>query len=64
MNKNVLSLVSLVTLRLLCEHYREPLHNLPNVNPGGLFPKRNLQALPVISRDDSLYLRVNKSPTC
>lgn len=28
------------------------LYNLPNINPGGLFSKRNLQTLPVRSLDD------------
>jgi len=40
------------------------LYNLPKVNPGRLFPKRNQQSLPLRGLDDSLDFCVYQSAAC
>src|SRR6266446_10310312 len=38
--------------------------NLPQINPGGLFPKRNLQSLPLSGLDDGFDFCVYESAAC
>ncbi len=40
------------------------LNNLPNMNPGGLFPKTNLEPLPFCRLYDSFYFSIDQAAAC